>query len=85
MNKVLVELYCAATIKKYDLWLPKNMLIREVIKQIIEEIQIYEKNDTLFSDIENLVLYLYERHVVLNKEYTVEQSGIVSGQRIMIV
>ena len=85
MNKVLIELYCATTIKKYDMWLPKSMLIKEVITQIIEQIEEYESNDELFPELDNIMLYLYERQDILNKDYTVEQSGIVSGQRIMMV
>ena len=45
MNKVLVELYCAATIKKYDMWFPKSMKIREVINQLIEQIEDFENNN----------------------------------------
>lgn len=85
MNKVIIELYCAATIKKYDMWIPRAMKVQEVIKQLIEEIRVYENNDSLFSDEEHILLYLYERRTVLNRDYTVEQSGIVSGQRIMMV
>lgn len=85
MNKVLIELYCAATIKKYDMWLPKAMKIQEAIQQIIEEIRVFENNDELFMDELNLLLYLFERQTVLNPEYTVEQAGVLSGQRIMLV
>lgn len=85
MNKVLVELYCAATIKKYDMWFPKSVLIREVIQQVMEEIQAYENNSELFPDESSVMLYLYDRQTVLNVDYTVQQSGIVSGQRIMMV
>ena len=81
MNKVLVELYCAATIKKYDMWFPKSMKIREVINQIED----FENNNELFQNTDNIMLYLYERQDVLNRDYTVEQCGIVSGQRIMMV
>ena len=85
MNNVLVELYCAATIKKYDMWFPKSMKIREVINQLIEQIEDFENNNELFQNTDNIMLYLYERQDVLNRDYTVEQCGIVSGQRIMMV
>ena len=85
MNKVLVELHCAATSKKYDMWFPKSMKIGEVIMQLIEQIEDYENNNELFQNPDNIMLYLYERQDVLNRDYTVEQCGIVSGQRIMMV
>ncbi|MBQ9233428.1 MAG: hypothetical protein IJ167_05260 [Lachnospiraceae bacterium] len=85
MNKVLIELFCAATIKKYDFWFPKSMLIKDVIHRIIEDIEDYENVESLFGDEENIMLYLDERGVILNRDYTVEQSGITSGQRIMMV
>ena len=85
MNKVLVELYCAATIKKYDMWFPKSMKIREVINQLIEQIEDFENNNELFQNTDKIMLYLSESRDVLNRDYTVEQCGIVSGQRIMMV
>ena len=57
MNKVLVELYCAATIKKYDMWFPKSMKIREVINQLIEQIEDFENNNELFQNTDNIMLY----------------------------
>lgn len=85
MNRVLIELFCAATIKKYDFWLPKSMLIKDVIKRLTEDIEDYENVEELFGNVDDIMLYLDDRKVILNKEYTVEQSGIVSGQMLMMV
>ncbi len=85
MDKVLVEMFCAATIKKYDFWIPKTMKIKDVIRKVIEEIETYESNGDLFEKNGDEMLVHYERRVILNLEYTVEESGIVNGQRLMIV
>ena len=37
MNDVLVEIVSVATIKKYEFWLPKKGLIRDVILKLAEE------------------------------------------------
>ena len=85
MNRVLIELFCAATIKKYDFWILKSMLIKDVIKRLTEDIEDYENVEELFGNVDDIMLYLDDRKVILNKEYTVEQSGIVSGQMLMMV
>ena len=87
MNDVLVEIYCVATIKKYEFWLPKKGMIRDVIDKLEEEIMLFENNESIFTEEskENVVLVVYSTGDILNKEYTVTQSGIMSGDRLILV
>lgn len=85
MNQILIEVFCAATIKKYDFWISKKLSIREITQILIEEIQEYEDNSRLFDSEDQVLLYLADRGVILNRDYTAEQAGLVSGQRIMMV
>lgn len=85
MDRLLVEIVCAATIKKYDFWIPKRMKIQEVIARLMEEIEAFEGNTELFERHGNEMLIHYERQLALNPDYTMEQSGIVNGQRLMLI
>ena len=87
MNDVLVEIVSIATIKKYEFWLPKKGLIRDVIKKLAEDIMVYENNDNLYDEnaINNLVLVVGSTGDVLNKNYTVSESGIMGGDRLILV
>ncbi len=87
MNDVLVEIISVATIKKYEFWLPKKGLIKDVIKKLAEDIMIYENNDGLYDEKskENLILVVSTSGDILNKEYTVSQSGIMGGDKLILV
>ena len=87
MNDVLVEVVSIATIKKYEFWLPKSGVIKDVIQKIAEEIMIYENNDNLYDErvINNLVLVMESTGDTLNKSYTVCESGIMGGEKLILV
>lgn len=87
MNDILIELKCEATIKKYEFWIPKTGLIRDVIEKLAEEIMVFEQSDSLFSKevIDSMVLVKAEGGRVLRRDYTVQQSGIVSGDLLILV
>ena len=87
MNEILVEIISVATIKKYEFWLPKKGLIADVIKKLAEDIMIYENNDGLYDEnsIKGLALVVESSGDVLNKEYTVSESGIMGGDRLILV
>lgn len=87
MNDVLVEVYCEATLKGYEFWIPRTALIKDVIQKIAEEIMIYESNDGLFQgeQLGLLVLMNQRTGVLMNRDYTVTESGIKSGDRLILV
>ena len=87
MNEILVEIISVATIKKYEFWLPKKGLISDVIKKLAEDIMIYENNDRLYDEnsIKGLALVVESSGDILNKEYTVSESGIMGGDRLILV
>ena len=87
MNDVLVEVVCIATIKKYEFWLPKKGLIVDAIKKIAEEIMLFENNDSIYSGeaMNDLVLVVASTGDILNKSYTINDSGIMSGDKLIVV
>ncbi len=87
MNDVLVEVFSQATLKGYEFWIPKTALIRDVKRKLAEEIMIYENNNDLFdtSKIDKMILTSKRTGQVFNSEYTVLESGILSGDVLIFV
>ena len=87
MNDVLVEVYSEATLKSYEFWIPKSALIQDVIRKMMEEIAIFESNDALFdSDVAASVVLVSSRTgEVLSFDFTVLESGILSGDKLVLV
>jgi len=85
MDKILLEISCPATSKKYDFWVSKKMNLGMAKERIISEIREYEKNESLFRT-ENQVTLFREDGEMLNQEaLTMEQSGVNSGECLMLV
>ena len=87
MNDILVEIVCIATIKKYEFWIPKKGLIKDVIKKLAADIMIFENNDHIYDDnsMNNLVLVMGNSGDVLNNNYTISESGVMGGDRLILV
>ncbi len=87
MNNVLVEVFSEATLKKYEFWLPKNGIIKDVIEKLAEDIMIFESNDSLYTEdsIGKVLLISKKDGRVFNQEFTVVESGIMSGDYLILV
>ena len=87
MNNILVEVYCAATLKSYDFWLPSNGIIKNIIEKLMDEIALYENNIQLFSEesSKSMILYHSNLKVVLNMQYTVVESGVMNGDKLILI
>lgn len=85
MDKVLIEIVCAATEKTYDFLLPQQMKVKTALRKIMEQIMIFEENGELFSEEKEYLLVEKERQEVLNEEFTLEQAGISGGNRLILI
>ncbi|MBO5608981.1 MAG: hypothetical protein J5929_01215 [Eubacterium sp.] len=87
MNDILVEIVCIATIKKYEFWIPKKGLIKDVIKKIADDIMIFENNDNIYDEnsINKLVLVTEMTGDVLNSNYSVSESGVMGGDKLILI
>lgn len=85
MDKVLVEIVCPATSKQYDFWISKKMKVNSVIEKVAVDIMQFELNNSLFDLQKMIVLYFYENRTLLCPERTIEESGVSSGCRLMII
>ena len=85
MDKILLEISCPATSKKYDFWVSKQMNIARVKKKMMSEIREYEKNDMIFNEEERVMLFCEKGFALQNESASLEQSGVRSGDCLMLV
>lgn len=85
MDKILIEVSCPATSKKYDFWISKKLPVVQAKQKLLQEISSYEKNDELFLNTENVILYMKESEKIIVEHGTIEQVGITSGTCILVI
>ena len=85
MKKILIEVVCAATAKSYEFLLPAQMSDGVARKKIIEQIIAYEENEDLFQGTETILFCDMEQKEVLNEKFTLEESGIYGGNRLILI
>ena len=85
MDKILLEISCPATSKKYDFWVSKQMNIARVKKKMMSEIREYEKNDMIFNEEDRVMLFCEKGSALQNESASLEQSGVRSGDCLMLV
>lgn len=85
MDKILLEVFCVPTSRTYDFWVSKKMPIFKVKEKILEQISIYEKNTELFTNTEQVFFMDNGSSSILEENWMVEQAGLHSGDRIVII
>ncbi|MBE6853028.1 MAG: hypothetical protein E7505_06080 [Ruminococcus sp.] len=84
-KKILAEVVCPATSRTYDFVLEAGMTAGSALKKIAAEIINYERMDMLFSDIGSAELFCDESELPLAEDITLDEYGITSGSRLMII
>ena len=85
MKELLLNFYCPSMSKSYDFWVPKTMLVASVIDQICDAICEYENKENIFTKRDKLVLCSYLNNTALPKAFSLEQSGIRSGDKLILI
>ena len=85
MDKILLEVFCIPTSRTYDYWVSKKMILSKVKEKMLEQIILYEKNSELFSNRDEIFLMDASEENILEESWTIEQIGLKSGDRIVIV
>ena len=85
MDKILLEVFCIPTSRTYDYWVSKKMLLSKVKEKMLEQIVLYEKNNELFTDHEQIFLMDASEENILEESWTIEETGLKSGDRLVIV
>lgn len=85
MDKILLEILCPATSKRYDFWVSKRMCVGKVKNKILSEIREFEKNDSIFQDEDQIVLFRENGDILNHENITMSHSGINSGECLMLI
>lgn len=81
---ILVDIYVPSVDKTYDFQLNEQIPVAMVIEEISEMIG-QKEHATLKGNAADLTLCSYVSRAVLNREKTLEQEGIVTGNRLLLV
>ena len=81
---ILVDIYVPSVDKTYDFQLNEQIPVSMVIEEIGEMIG-QKEHATLKGNASDLTLCSYVSRTVLNREKTLEQEGIVTGNRLLLV
>jgi hypothetical protein len=83
MDKVLVEVYVPASEKSFDVFLPLESKLYEVVYLLNNTIS--ELTQGEFSSTGDAILC--DRHTgqILNINLTVEENGIINGTKLMLI
>ena len=83
MDKVLVVLYVPALEKKYDIWIPANKRVYNIIKSLVKAVN--EMNDNSFTT--NSMPLLYDKTTA--KPYdinlTIKETEIRNGTELVLI
>lgn len=81
---ILVDVTVPSVEKTYDFNLDENAQITLVLEEIVEMI-CQKEHCNLIGDKENLLLCRYDGQVVLNKQMSLSECGIVDGNKLLLV
>lgn len=83
MKKYIVEIYCPAIGKEYDMLLPMNLTVSEIKRLIVNNIEILEGNQIFeYSDVS---LYYDNNKEIINDKTIVKETKIKNGEKLIII
>lgn len=83
MDKVLVEVYVPTLRTAYDMFIPVNAMMFEVLK-LIQKAVADLSNGKFISD-ENTIICYRENGAVININLSVFELGIHNGSKLMLI
>ena len=81
---ILVDIYIPSVDKTYDFQINEQSRISTVVEEITEMIGQKERS-RIVGDISKLLLCEYSTGSVLDPETTLEQAGIGTGEKLLLV
>lgn len=85
MDKILLEVFCVSTSKRYDFWVSKKMEIKKVKEKLIEQVESFEDNQNIFQNPEEIFMFRKEDNSLLEESLTIEQASVKSGDQIVLI
>lgn len=83
MDKVLVEVYLPASEKSFDVFLPLESKLYEVVYLLTNTMT--ELTEGEFSPSHDTILCNRHSGTILNINMTVEENGVINGAKLMLI
>lgn len=83
MDKVLVEVYVPASEKEFDVFLPLESKLYEVLALLAGTMT--ELSQGFFAATEDTILCDRKTGAILNINQSVEENGLVNGAKLMLI
>ena len=83
MDKVLVEVFIPASEKSYDVFLPLESKLHEVVHLLAGTMT--ELSQGYFSATQDTILCDRKTGIILNINQTVEEHGLMNGAKLMLI
>lgn len=83
MDKILAEVYVPAEGATYDVLIPRELKIREVILLLSKAFA--DLSDGCYEEGENTLLCDYSTGKILNIDYSVCELGLKNGSSLMLI
>lgn len=83
MDKVLVEVYIPATETSFDVFLPQESKLYEVVFLLTGTMS--ELTEGEFSPSHDTILCERHNGTILNINMTVEENGVINGAKLMLI
>lgn len=81
---ILVDVFVPSVDKEYDFQLSETASISMVIEEISEMIGQKERTE-IVGDVNRLQLCDQEKQCILDRKKTLEESGVVTGSRLILI
>ncbi len=81
---ILVDIYVPSVDKTYDFQLNEQIPVAMVLEEISEMIG-QKEHAALKGNISDLILCSYDTGAALSKEKNLEQAGIITGNKLLLV
>ena len=82
-ERILVEVYVPAAMRSFDIYLPIHKKVKELKKILFPLLE--ELNEGVFIPMVQTSLYGERIHVILADENTLQELGIVHGDKLIVL
>lgn len=84
-SKITAEILCPDSLGKYDFVLDSDMTVGEAVLLISDEIRKYEGVDFIMNNPDEIMLYSDGYALPFDHSLTLEECGLSSGSRLMLI
>lgn len=82
-NKILIEVFVPMIEQEFDVFIPINKKIVNVIRLLYEAIK--DLSNDCLPDKKNIILYNRQNGFVIDPKLSVKEAGLVNGTQVILI